>query len=70
MINLYISRDINNNKILFQKMKENLENKVESYYFVPDQYTLFSDINLIENLDLDIIMDVKVKSILIWNKIK
>lgn len=62
MINLYISRDINNNKILFQKMKENLENKVESYYFVPDQYTLFSDINLIENLDLDIIMDVKVKS--------
>ena len=62
MINLYISLDINNNKILFQKMKENLENKVESYYFVPDQYTLFSDINLIENLDLDIIMDVKVKS--------
>ena len=62
MINLYISRDINNNKILFQKIKENLNNNIESYYFVPDQYTLFSDINLIEELDLEIIMDVKVKS--------
>lgn len=62
MINIYLSRDVKQNKILFYKISQNIKEGKKSYYFVPDQYTLFSDINLIEALDTDVLMDVKVKS--------
>lgn len=62
MINIYLSRDVKQNKILFDKISQNIKYGRKSYYFVPDQYTLFSDINLIEALDTDVLMDVKVKS--------
>lgn len=62
MINIYVSRDINQHRVLFAKIRENLMKNIDSYYIVPDQYTLFSDINLIKSLDINILMDTKVKS--------
>lgn len=59
---IYLSRDINQNQVLIEKIKENLTNGLYSYYFVPDQYTLFSDINILQGLSEDVLMDVKVKS--------
>lgn len=59
---IYLSRDINQNQVLLKAIKENLSNGISSYYFVPDQYTLFSDINILQGLSVDVLMNVKVKS--------
>lgn len=58
---IYISRNIEDRKEMYLQMKERI-GQVDQYLFVPDQYTLLSDINLMNILEVDVLMDIKVKS--------
>ena len=63
MINLIISKSSNNNsQYIYKEIEENLLNGEKSFLIVPEQYTLQSDINLLENIDFATIMDAKVLS--------
>ncbi len=63
MLNLLISRNYEANMgYIYNNIRDNLSKGIISYLFVPDQYTLLSDINLMNELDLDSIIDVKIKS--------
>ncbi|MDO5718385.1 MAG: hypothetical protein Q4P34_05310 [Tissierellia bacterium] len=63
MLKLIVSRNIDYGiKYIYEKIINNLKSGKISYFFVPDQYTLFSDINLMNSLNMESIVDVKVKS--------
>lgn len=63
MINIIISKSPNaNSKYIYEKIEENLDNKEKAFLIVPEQYTLQSDINLIDNISYKTVMDAKVLS--------
>lgn len=63
MLKLLLTRNQEENiRYIYNDIKKNLENGIVSYLFVPDQYTLLSDINLMNALGVDSIIDVKIKS--------
>lgn len=63
MIRILLSRfEKENEEYIYKEIKENLDKTLKSYLFVPDQYTLLSDINIMTKLDLEVIMDIKIKS--------
>ena len=63
MINLIISkspRDLSH--YVYEKIEEDLDNHEKSFLIVPEQYTLQSDINLMDNISYKTVMDAKVLS--------
>lgn len=63
MINIIISKSPNaNSKYIYKKIEENLDNNEKAFLIVPEQYTLQSDINLIDNISYKTVMDAKVLS--------
>lgn len=63
MLKLLLTRNQEENiKYIYNDIKKNLESRIVSYLFVPDQYTLLSDINLMNALGVDSIIDIKIKS--------
>lgn len=63
MINIIISKSPNaNSKYIYEKIEENLDNKEKAFLIVPEQYTLQSDINLMDNISYKTVMDAKVLS--------
>lgn len=63
MITTIISRSPSaNSKYIYKKIEENLDNKEKAFLIVPEQYTLQSDINLMENISYNTVMDAKVLS--------
>lgn len=63
MLRIILSRDNEmNTKEIYASIHRDLKKKRQAYLFVPEQYTLLSDINLMNALGLDAILDVKVKS--------
>lgn len=63
MLKLLLTRNQEENiKYIYKDISKNLKNGKISYLFVPDQYTLLSDINLMNALCVDSIIDVKIKS--------
>lgn len=63
MINLIISKSPSaNSKYIYKKIEEDIANKQKSFLIVPEQYTLQTDINLMENISYSTVMDIKVLS--------
>lgn len=63
MINTIISKSAYANSMYtYKKIEENLDNKQKAFLIVPEQYTLQSDINLIDNISYNTAMDAKVLS--------
>lgn len=63
MINLIISKSPSaNSKYIYKKIEEDIANKQKSFLIVPEQYTLQTDINLMENISYSTVMDTKVLS--------
>lgn len=63
MINLAISRYTNDTScFLYKQIEKDLENKEKSFLIVPEQYTLQSDIDFIDNIKFTSVMDAKVLS--------
>lgn len=63
MINLIISKSPKeNSQYIYKQIEKDLKAKQKSFLIVPEQYTLQSDINLIDNIDFTTIMDAKVLS--------
>ena len=64
MINTIISKSAYANSMYtYKKIEENLDNKQKAFLIVPEQYTLQSDINLIDNISYNTAMDAKVLSL-------
>lgn len=49
-------------KKVLDKLKENHKKSISSYLMVPEQFTLQSELNLMEHIDTDSLMDIKVMS--------
>lgn len=47
---------------IYEKIEEDLKNKQKSFLIVPEQYTLQTDINLMDNISYKTVMDAKVLS--------
>lgn len=63
MINLIISKSPSaNSKYIYKRIEEDIANKQKSFLIVPEQYTLQTDINLMENISYSTVMDIKVLS--------
>ena len=63
MINLIISKSPSaNSKYVYKKIEEDIKKGKKSFLIVPEQYTLQSDVNLMENINYTTVMDVKVLS--------
>lgn len=63
MINLAISRYTKDTScFLYKEIEKDLENKEKSFLIVPEQYTLQSDIDFIDNIKFTSVMDAKVLS--------
>ena len=63
MIRAIISKSIEaNSKYIYKKIEEDLKNDQKSFLIVPEQYTLQSDINLMDNISYKTVMDAKVLS--------
>ena len=63
MINLIISKSPSaNSRYTYQKIEEDIKRGEKSFLIVPEQYTLQTDINLMENISYKTVMDVKVLS--------
>lgn len=63
MINTIISKSPNANSMyIYKKIEENLDNNERAFLIVPEQYTLQSDINLMDNISYKTVMDAKVLS--------
>ena len=63
MINTIVSKSPHaNSRYIYKKIEENLDNKEKAFLIVPEQYTLQSDINLMDNISYKTVMDAKVLS--------
>ena len=63
MITTIISKSPSaNSKYIYKKIEESLDNKERAFLIVPEQYTLQSDINLMDNISYSTVMDAKVLS--------
>ncbi len=63
MLNIIASRNPNKNTdYMYSKIKENIENKKESYLVVPEQFTLGSELDLFNKLPYEGFSLVSVKS--------
>ena len=63
MINTIISKAPSaNSEYIYKQIEKNLEDKVKSFLIVPEQYTLQTDMRLIEAIDRGTVMDAKVLS--------
>ncbi|WP_297281310.1 PD-(D/E)XK nuclease family protein [uncultured Anaerococcus sp.] len=63
MINTIISKSASaNSKYIYKRIEKDLDKKERSFLIVPEQYTLQSDINLMDNISYNTVMDAKVLS--------
>ena len=58
MINTIISKSPSaNSKYIYKRIEKDLDRKERSFLIVPEQYTLQSDINLMDNISYNTVMD-------------